>query len=353
MYSCGPTVYSYAHIGNFRTFLTADLIARVARALGLEVHFVTNITDVGHLTEDDTADAGGQDRMERALSSEEGKRFANVWDLARFYTRALLSDWEALNLLEPTVRPRATEHIREQVLAVESLLGKGMAYETEQGVYFSVDAFPVYGRLSGNLSADDLVEAERDLVTDPEKRSPRDFALWKKDPHHLMQWHSPWGWGFPGWHIECSVMATKYLGETIDVHAGGEDLIFPHHECEIAQAEGLSGQPFANHWVHTRFLQVEGEKMSKRLGNWLTVRDLIAPVDEGGRGVDPIALRLALISGQYRKPFNFVFDTLRASAKHVAARIAAVPHPWCHDGRPECSGGVGRSPRGREADSRE
>ena len=317
MYSCGPTVYSYAHIGNFRTFLTADLIARVARTLGLEVRYVTNITDVGHLTEDDTADAGGEDRMERALSSEEGKRFENVWDLARHFTEALLDDWSALNLLEPTVRPRATEHIRDQILAVEGLVEKNLAYETDQGVYFSVDAFPNYGRLSGNLSSEDLVEAGRELVSDPGKRSPRDFALWKKDPHHLMQWYSPWGWGFPGWHIECSVMANRYLGDTIDVHAGGEDLIFPHHECEIAQAEGLSGKPFALHWVHTRFLQVEGEKMSKRLGNWLTVRDVIAPVDEGGRGVDPIALRLALISGQYRKPFNFVFDTLKASAKHV------------------------------------
>jgi cysteinyl-tRNA synthetase len=319
-YSCGPTVYAFAHIGNFRSFLTADLIVRTAQALGWTTTYVTNVTDVGHLTDDDIADATGEDKMTRALRRE-GQRFANIWDLARYYTEALLQDWRALNLLEPDVRPRATEHIRQQILAVDQLIANGHAYETDQGIYFSVESFPDYGKLSGRgQDAEALVEGaagqSRDVVTDPGKRDPRDFALWKKDDAHLMQWHSPWGWGFPGWHIECSVMASEYLGPSIDLHAGGEDLIFPHHECEIAQAESLTGAPFARYWVHTRFLQVEGKKMSKSKGNFFTVRDLIAPEPEG-RGIDPLALRLALLSGQYRKPYNFTFDTLRDSARHV------------------------------------
>jgi cysteinyl-tRNA synthetase len=316
-YACGPTVYSYAHIGNFRSFLTADLIHRTARALGWQTTFVTNITDVGHLSEDDFADPAGEDKMVKALQSDEGRRFANVWELADYYEEAFLEDWHQLNLLEPYVRPRATQHMREQIVAVEQLVEKGLAYETDQGIYFSVDKFPEYGKLSGNREADQLEASGRNTVDDPEKRDPRDFALWKKDPDHLMQWYSPWGWGFPGWHIECSVMSTSYLGETFDLHTGGEDLIFPHHECEIAQSESITGEPMARYWVHTRFLQVEGEKMSKSENNFYTVRDLILPEDEGGRGIDPLALRYALISGHYRKQFNFTFDQLQASTKAV------------------------------------
>ena len=332
MYSCGPTVYSYAHIGNFRSFLTSDLIVRTARKLGWTVNYVTNITDVGHLTEDDVADSQGEDRMAKALKSKEGESFGNVWDLARYYADALLRDWRALNLVDPTLRPRATEHMRQQIVAIGKLIESGHAYETDLGIYFSVASFPNYGQLSGNFSADQLAESVRDVVSDSDKRDPRDFALWKKDEKHLMQWYSPWGWGFPGWHIECSVMSTVYLGEQIDIHAGGEDLIFPHHECEIAQSESLSGKQFARYWIHTRFLQVDGTKMSKRDGNFYTVQDLIAAKDEGGRGFDPSAVRLALISGQYRKPYNFTFDTLKASTKHVqrireARRLAGGAHP--------------------------
>lgn len=316
-YACGPTVYSYAHIGNFRSFLTADLVLRTAQAIGWKTSYVTNITDVGHLTEDDAADAAGEDRMEKALRSQEGRRFANIWDLARYYGEVLLEDWQALNLREPDVRPRATEHVTQQIKAVEKLIEKGHAYETAKGVYFSVETFPEYGKLSGNTLANPLEEGARETVRDEEKRDPRDFALWKKDPMHLMQWHSPWGWGFPGWHIECSTMAQEYLGDSFDLHTGGEDNTFPHHDCEIAQAESLTERPFARYWLHTRFLQVEGEKMSKSAGNFLTVRQLIEPESEGGRGIHPLALRLALISGQYRKPYNFTFDQLRASAKHV------------------------------------
>ncbi len=311
-YSCGPTVYSYAHIGNFRSFLTADLVLRTARAIGWKTTYVTNITDVGHLTNDDTMDPSGEDRMAKALQSSEGTRFANVWDLSRYYSNALESDWQQLNLLKPDVQPRATEHIREQIQTIENLLSIGAAYITSSGVYFSVQNFSDYGKLSGNKTSEDLEQSVRDVVVDPEKKDPRDFALWKKDDKHLMQWHSPWGWGFPGWHIECSVMAQCYLGDEIDLHAGGEDLIFPHHECEIAQAETLTGRPFSRHWIHTRFLQVEGQKMAKRTSNFFTVRDLV--ID---RGVEPLAVRLALISGQYHKPFNFTLSTLRDCERHI------------------------------------
>ena len=317
LYSCGPTVYSYAHIGNFRTFITADLLVRTARASGLNVTYASNITDVGHLTDDDMADASGEDKMSAALKSKEGERFANVWDLARHYSKALIADWQALNLQEPDVRPRATEHITEQIEAIETLIQKEHAYETESGVYFSVASFPEYGKLSGNKQADQLEAGLREVVIDPNKRDQRDFALWKKDDKHLMQWYSPFGRGFPGWHIECSVMSMKYLGEELDVHAGGEDLAFPHHECEIAQSESLTGKPFARYWLHTRFLQVEGQKMSKSKGNFYTVRDITAPESEGGKGINPLVLRLALMAGHYRKPYNFTHKTLRDCARTV------------------------------------
>lgn len=316
-YACGPTVYSYAHIGNFRSFLTADLILRTAQAIGWKTTYVTNITDVGHLTQDDIADASGEDRMEKALKSSQGRQFANIWDLARFYTAEMLRDWQELNLREPDVRPRATEHVSQQIRAIEVILENGHGYETDRGVYFSVASFPDYGKLSGNTIDEDLERAARDVVDDPAKKNPRDFALWKKDPNHLMLWHSPWGWGFPGWHIECSAMSQEYLGESFDLHTGGEDNKFPHHECEIAQAESITRKPFVRYWIHTRFLQVEGEKMSKSKGNYHTVRELIAAEDDGGRGVNPLALRLALISGQYRNPLNFTFDHLKVSAKHI------------------------------------
>lgn len=311
-YSCGPTVYSYAHIGNFRTFLTADLVMRTAEALGWKVSYVSNITDVGHLTQDDMADAGGEDKMEKALKSKEGEQFANVWELADHYANAFKRDWFRVNLRAPMLWPKATQHMREQILAVEDLIGKGLAYETPTGVYFNVQAFEDYGKLSGNRDRESLFTGVRDVVQDENKRHPADFALWKKDDKHLMQWFSPWGWGFPGWHIECSVMAMAYLGETIDLHAGGEDLIFPHHECEIAQSEGLTGKPFSNHWIHTRFLQVNGEKMSKSAGNFFTVRDI---VDE--RGANPLALRYALISQNYAIPHNFTMELLEDAERKV------------------------------------
>jgi cysteinyl-tRNA synthetase len=311
-YSCGPTVYSYAHIGNFRTFLTGDLIVRTAEALGWKVSYVTNITDVGHLTQDDVADSEGEDRMQKALQSKDGEQFIDVWELADHYADALKADWIRLNLREPMVRPRATQHMQGQILAVEYLIKDGHAYETPTGVYFSVASFKDYGKLSGNRDQDQLMRNVRDVVSDDNKRHPADFALWKKDDKHLMQWYSPWGWGFPGWHIECSVMAREYLGDTLDLHAGGEDLIFPHHECEIAQSESLTGKPFSNLWIHTRFLMVNGEKMSKRTGTFFTVSDLV-----DGKGADPLALRYALISGVYSKSLNFTMQSLEDAGKNV------------------------------------
>lgn len=309
-YSCGPTVYSYAHIGNFRTFLTADLIIRTAKALGWQVDYVSNITDVGHLTSDDQD--GGEDRMEKGLKSKEGERFANVWDLAEYYANCFKEDWIRLNLQRPLVWPRATQHMREQIVAAEKLIETGHAYETPTGVYYRVGSFDGYGKLSGNVDRDELITGAREVVQDDNKEHPADFALWKKDEKHLMQWFSPWGWGFPGWHLECSVMAMAYLGETLDLHAGGEDLIFPHHECEIAQSEALTGKPFARHWIHTRFLQVDGQKMSKSLGNFFTLRDLVE-----GKGADPLALRYALISQNYGVPHNFTLDLLRDATQKV------------------------------------
>jgi cysteinyl-tRNA synthetase len=309
-YSCGPTVYSYAHIGNFRSFITGDLIVRTAKALGWRVTWVTNITDVGHLTDDDVADAQGEDKMERALHSKEGERFHNVWELSEYYTEAYEEDWRRLNLTEPDIRPKATQHVREQILAAEELIKLGHAYETPTGVYFSVASFPDYGKLSGN-TREKLRDASRDVVVDDNKRDQADFAIWKKDDKHLMQWYSPYGWGFPGWHIECSVMARAYLGDTVDLHSGGEDNTFPHHECEIAQSESLTGKPLSNHWLHTRFLQVNSEKMSKRFGNFYRPRDLME------QGVDPLAIRYALISGVYTKPLNFTDQSLVDATKNL------------------------------------
>ncbi len=307
IYACGPTVYSFPHIGNFRSFLTADLLVRTAKALGYQVEYVCNITDVGHLTEDDLADAVGEDKMVKALKKSAGK-FSSIWDLARFYTHALVEDWKRLNLIEPDLRPRASEHVTEQIEMITKLVEKDIAYETDKGVYFNVAKFPKYGQLSGNL-LDKLLNEVRDVVTDLEKRNPQDFALWKKDTKHLMRWYSPFGWGYPGWHIECSAMAMKYLGDSIDIHTGGVDNKFPHHECEIAQSETCTGKTFVNYWLHTAHLIVNGKRMSKRDGTFFTVQDIF------NKNVHPLALRHALTCAIYREPLNFSINSLKASIK--------------------------------------
>jgi cysteinyl-tRNA synthetase len=298
MYNCGPTVYGYAHIGNFASFLLADLLRRHLEYSGLQVLQIMNITDVGHLTEDDLADARGEDKLEKKAREEK----KDVWEIARFYENAFREDVKALGLKEADSYPRATDHIPEMIAMIEELLEKGLAYESEGQVYFEIAKFPRYGILSGN-TVDELIQGHR-VETDPAKRSPLDFTLWKRDPKHLMQWDSPFGRGFPGWHIECSAMSRKYLGQVFDIHTGGEDNIFPHHECEIAQSSGGEDRIFARYWLHRRHILVEGKKMSKSAGNFFTVRDLL---EKGWRGRE---IRLSLIRAHYRSNSNFTLQGL-------------------------------------------
>ena len=344
-YACGPTVYDYAHIGNFRSFLAADVLKRTLELLGHEVVQVMNLTDVGHMTEDDQADGAGEDKMEVAAQRlKEAKKSGALpegvdidpgdpFAIAAFYADAFIADARQLGLsvvldadAHPERLPRATEYVQHMIRLVESLIERGHAYVGSDGaVYYDVQSFEDYGQLSGN-TPDELRSGEGgrvDVATQQLKRHPADFMLWKPDDRHLMRWASPWGEGYPGWHLECSVMAGHLLGaETdgvIDVHAGGEDLIFPHHECEIAQSRGASGADhFARYWMHTRFLIVEGEKMSKSKGNFFTVRDLL---DDGA---SPAAIRLELIKTSYRKQANFTKQGLRDSQRQVDkwARLA-------------------------------
>lgn len=306
MYNCGPTVYDFAHIGNFSAFLLADVLRRTLEWKGYDVKQVMNITDVGHMTQDTTDE--GEDKMAVALRRVKKERgeSVTVWDVARFYEDRFHEDVRRLRIKPAHHYPRATEHIPEMIENIQRLVARGHAYVTDQqNVYFDVATFPRYGALSGNTLAD-LLAGARVAVRD-DKKGPLDFALWKHDPKHLMQWDSPWGRGFPGWHIECSAMGMKYLGQTLDIHTGGEDNIFPHHESEIAQAEGATGQPFVRFWLHQRHVLVDGEKMSKSKGNFYTVRDL---VDKGYTGRE---IRYALISTHYRSQANFTLQVLDAA----------------------------------------
>jgi cysteinyl-tRNA synthetase len=336
MYSCGPTVYDYAHIGNFRSFLFSDLVRRFFELTGHEVQQIINITDVGHMTEDHLADGGGLDKMQVAAKKlKEAKKSGTVeaglienpddpYQVAQFYTDAFLEDARKLGLKVAFEYPdnvlRATQHIDAMQELIQQLLDNGHAYVAEDGVvYYSVESFSNYGRLSGN-TLDMLREGSGGRVADEDqarKRHPSDFMLWKPDRSHIMKWDSPWGAGYPGWHIECSAMAMKVLGKEIDIHTGGEDLIFPHHECEIAQSCGASGHDhFARYWLHVRFLLVEGEKMSKSKGNFFTVRDVL----EGrvtGRPVHPAVLRFELLKSHYRTNMNFTVKGLGDSAGNV------------------------------------
>ena len=333
MYSCGPTVYDFAHIGNFRSFLFADVIRRSLEFFGYRVHHVMNITDVGHMTDDASADGGGEDKMEAAArrmkaDKKSGKvaegAVANPDDpyqIAEYYTKAFLQDARTLGVKvasEPDNILKATENIDTMQEMIGRLIANGHAYVGPDGVvYYSVESFPAYGRLSGN-TLDRLLTGAGGRISEENqsaKRHPADFMLWKPDRAHIMKWDSPWGTGYPGWHIECSCMARKRLErDVIDIHTGGEDLIFPHHECEIAQSCGASGNDtFARFWMHARFLMVEGEKMSKSKGNFWTVRDVL----EGratGVNVHPSVLRLELIKSHYRANMNFTKKGLLDSA---------------------------------------
>lgn len=333
MYSCGPTVYDFAHIGNFRSFLFADVIRRSLEFFGYKVHHVMNITDVGHMTEDSNADGGGEDKMAAAArrmkaDKKSGKVAEGAvqnpddpYQIADYYTRAFLTDAQTLGVkvaFEPDNILKATENIDTMQEMISRLIENGHAYVGPDGVvYYSVESFPAYGRLSGN-TLDRLLTGAGGRISEENqsaKRHPADFMLWKADRAHIMKWDSPWGTGYPGWHIECSCMARKRLErDIIDIHTGGEDLIFPHHECEIAQSCGASGNDtFARFWMHARFLMVEGEKMSKSKGNFWTVRDVLEGRATGVK-VHPAVLRLELIKSHYRANMNFTKKGLQDSA---------------------------------------
>jgi cysteinyl-tRNA synthetase len=318
LYTCGPTVYDYQHIGNFRTFLFEDVLKRVLMANGFDVRHVMNITDVGHLTSD--ADSG-EDKMEKG-SRRAGK---TAWQIAEIYTEAFLADMRALGILPPTVLCRATDHIAEQVAFVADLESRGFTYRTADGIYFDTSKQPDYGYLA-RLDRAGLEAGRRVEVGD--KRSPTDFALWKFSPpgeKRQMEWPSPWGVGFPGWHIECSAMAQKYLGDYFDIHCGGEDHIPIHHTNEIAQTEARVGTRLANFWLHGYFLLANDARMAKSAGEFLRVKALT------DRGYDPLAFRYLCLTAHYRTQLNFTWDALDAAATGLA-RLRAGFHALPDEG---------------------
>jgi cysteinyl-tRNA synthetase len=302
LYTCGPTVYDYDHLGHAWNYVASDVLRRVLEYNGYRVKHVMNITDVGHMTSD--ADTG-EEKMELAARREK----KSAWKLAEFYTKIFMKNREKLNMLKPSVVCKATDHIREMAVLINRLEKKGYTYKISDGIYFSISKYPKYGQLSGNTPAQ--LKAGARVEINPEKIDPIDFALWKfspKDSKREMEWDSPWGKGFPGWHIECSAMSMKYLGEHFDIHTGGEDNIFPHHESEIAQSEAATGKKFVNYWLHTRFLLIEGQKMSKSLHNFYRVQDL----EE--KGFKPLALRYLFLTAKFRSPFNFTFEGLKSAS---------------------------------------
>ncbi len=302
LYSCGPTVYRYAHIGNLRTYLMVDWLRRTLEGLGYRVVHVKNITDVGHMRQEQLE--RGEDKVIAAALAE-GK---TPQEIAQFYTDAFLRDEARLNILPAHHFPRASDHVPEMIELVRLLVDRGYAYEREGNVYFEVARFPDYGKLSGQL-AEGLEEGVR-VEADPLKRDPRDFTLWKAaEPGRLLRWSSPWGEGFPGWHIECSAMAMKYLGRPLDIHTGGVDNVFPHHEDEIAQSEAAYGAPFVRYWVHGQHLLVDGVKMAKSTGNVYTLEDLEK------RGFEPLAFRYLCATVHYRRRMNFTWAALRAAQR--------------------------------------
>ena len=310
MYSCGPTVYSQAHMGNMRAYLFMDTLRRVIRMNGYKLLGVMNITDVGHLTSD--ADEG-EDKMQSA-AKKTGK---SPWEIAKHFTDLFFRDTARLNIEKPEIVAKATDHIADMLEFVEALVEKGYGYETSDGVYFDISKFPSYGKLSGNTRLDDNIAGAR-VDVNSEKRNPADFALWKKAPkEHIMQWDSPWGRSYPGWHIECSTMSRKYLGDVFDLHTGGVDHLPIHHENEIAQSEALLGHPAVNYWMHVEFMQVDGRKMSKSLGNTYTLDQL----EE--RGYSPMDFRYFCLNTHYRKKLNFTFEGMDA-AKTAYSRLLAL-----------------------------
>ena len=326
MYTCGPTVYRYAHVGNLRTFLLADLVRRALEVGGVEVRQVQNITDVGHMT-NERFDRG-EDRMLVSARLED----RSPAEIADYYTRAFLEDAAALNLQRAAAYPRASDYVPQMQELVARLLERGHAYEVDGNLYFAVESFPGYGRLSGN-TLDRLRAGHRQEEVDPRKRHHADFALWKAaGPNRIVRWPSPWGDGYPGWHIECSAMSLATLGEHIDVHTGGEDNVFPHHEDEIAQSESVVGHRVVTTWVHGRHLLTGDRKMAKSAGNFTSLREL------GERGRSPLAARLLFLQARYRTPLNFTWEALEGAERtldRLRSRVAA----WAGS-----AGAAGREP---------
>ena len=303
-YSCGPTVYDYTHIGHLRTYINNDVLKRALGFLGYKVKHVMNITDVGHLTGDSDE---GEDKMEKGAV----KTGATVWELARVYTDYFISSIDEMNIIRPDVFSSATQHIPEFIEMIKILESKGFTYETDEALYFDVSKFKNYGKLSGQKLEEKMARARGEVHLDAQKRNQADFALWFKATRrfkdHIMRWPSAWGEGFPGWHIECSAMCMKYLGETVDIHAGGIDHIPVHHENEIAQSEAATGKQFVRYWFHNDFLLVDGQKMSKSLGNFYTIDDI------KNSPYGPLALRLLFLQTHYRQIMNFTWESLSAS----------------------------------------
>lgn len=301
LYTCGPTVYDYDHIGHAWNYYASDILRRALAYNGYDVLHVMNITDVGHLTSD--ADSG-EDKMEKR-AKDTGK---TAWEIAEFFTEIFLENRRKMNFLEPKVICKATDHVPEMITLVQALIEKGFAYEISDGIYFDTPKFPDYGKLSGN-TLEKLKEGAR-VEINPEKKNPTDFALWKFSPKNekrQMEWEAFGKMGFPGWHIECSAMSMKYLGEHFDLHTGGEDNIFPHHECEIAQSVAATGKKFVNFWLHTIFLQVDGKKMSKSLKNFYTIADIEK------KGFSALDLRYLFSMTHYRQKLNFTWEGLEAA----------------------------------------
>jgi cysteinyl-tRNA synthetase len=319
IYSCGPTVYKDIHIGNFRTFVMTDLLRRMLEYNGYDVFLVRNITDVGHLQND--TEERGEDKLEQ----EARRTGRSAYEIAAYYTERYMKDATELNILPPQLNPKATDHIPEMIAMTEQLIERGLAYTSDGNVYYDVSHFPNYGALSGNtvenLRAGGHGRPQMEIAED--KDAPEDFALWKHgDETRQMNWPSPWGIGFPGWHIECSAMATKYLGEQFDIHTGGIDLIFPHHEDEIAQSQGANDKPPVRFWVHGEFLDFGNSKMSRSVGNVI----LVSTLKE--QGIDPMAYRYLLLTAHYRTKLNFTDESITAAQNglnNLREDLAALP----------------------------
>lgn len=301
IYSCGPTVYSYAHIGNFRTYVFVDNLRRILEYNGYILKHVMNITDVGHLESDSDE---GEDKMEKAARKEK----KSPYEIADFYTKAFFADMDKLHIERPEIIAKATEHINDMLEFAKEIVANGYGYETSTAIYFDVSKLDKYPVLS-NRNIDEQIAGAR-VDVDPEKKNPYDFAIWIKAPeNHIMKWESPWGLSYPGWHLECSAMSRKYLGEVFDIHTGGVDHIPTHHENEIAQSKGAFGKIPAKIWMHVEFLQVDGGKMSKSLGNVYTITQL------EGKGIEPLAYKMFCYTAHYRTKLNFTFDGVMASQR--------------------------------------